>query len=421
MKTLWLNFKDQNGDEQRVPVEDDAFTIGRHSASGLCIVDSRLSRDHAVIEKQGAKYLISDRGSSNGTKLNGEEVLTASEIRDGDEINLGGFLIKAELAEVEPQSTPPEAEVAENPSAAESPPTTPPVQKTKKKKGMPTLLLLMIPMFAIVILLFAGVLIYVLVTRDSGKPKNTIVVQDPSGDDDIDDDGPKKPPKTPVAGQPTPDSGGTTNEPPGGGLTPPPTISPTAVVEEAGAKFLRAIAHNEPRAFLTLEQAKRVDDRAKGMKGSAGIAENINSARKNSKAIADLASANNLKPQFLAVAAIAKLGSTRGDVVATAKSMAEVFGKLGPHIGTERSDDALLMVAAYDQGVAGETMKLRNMLQALANDNPESTREIRTIWFLEKEGKITKPEFERALTFLAVGTLTQNPKAFGVNAEALAL
>lgn len=421
MKTLWLNFKDQNGDDQRVPVEGDAFTIGRHSSSGLCIVDSRLSREHAVIEKQGAKYLISDRGSSNGTTLNGEEVLTAREIHDGDEIDLGGFLIKAELAEVEPQSTPPEAEVAENLPLTETPAAAPPAPKAKQKKGMPTLLLLMIPMFAIVILLFAGVLIYVLVTRDSGKPKNTIVVQDPSGDGDVDEDGPKKTPKTPGAGLPNPDSGGTTDQAPSGGLTPPPTISPTAVVEEAGAKFLRAIAHNEPRAFLTSEQAKRVDERTKGMKGSGGVADNINSAKKNSKAIAELASANNLKPQFLAVAAIARLGSTRGDVVATAKSMAEVFGKLGPHIGTERSDDALLMVAAYDQGVAGETLKLRNMLQALANDNPESTREIRTIWFLEKEGKITKPEFERALTFLAVGTITQNPKAFGVNAEALAL
>lgn len=421
MKTLWLNFKDGDGNEQRVPVEGDAFTIGRHSASGLCIVDSRLSREHAAIEKRAGTYLISDRGSSNGTKLNGEEVLTATEIRDGDEIDLGGYLIKAEFAESELLPTEAELNASENLPSANPTAATPPVKRAKKKKGMPTLLLLMIPMFAIVILLFAGVLIFVLVTRDPGKPKNTIVVQDPSGDEDVGDDGPKKPPKTPVGGQPTPGSVDTTNEPPGGGLTPPTTISPTAVVEEAGAKFLRSIAHNEPRAFLTSEQAKRVDDRAKGMKGSGGIADNINSAKKNSKAIADLASANNLKPQFLAVAAIARLGSTRGDVVATAKSMAEVFGKLGPHIGTERSDDALLMVAAYDQGVAGETMKLRNMLQALANDNPESTREIRTIWFLEKEGKITKPEFERALTFLAVGTITQNPKAFGVNAEALAL
>ena len=420
MKILWINFKNQQGEEQRVPVECDSFTIGRHSASGLCIVDSRLSREHAVIQKREAIYLISDRGSSNGTKLNGEEVLSPTEIRDGDEIDLGGFLMKAAFDEDEPELAALEPQRLEDNRLADASAAAP-VQKAQKKGGMSTLMLLMIPMFAIVILLFAGVLIYVLATRDSGRPKNTIVAQEPPVDDEMDDNASKKPPKTPVGGQNTPGSGTTIEESPGGGLTPPPTVSPTAVIEEAGAKFLRLIAHNEPRAFLTSEQAKRVDDRTKGMKGSAGIADNINSAKKNSKAIADLASANNLKPQFLAVAAIARLGNTRGDVIATAKAMAEVFGKLGPHIGTERSDDALLMLAAYDQGAAGETMKLRNMLQALANDNPESTREIRTIWFLEKEGKITKPEFERALTFLAVGTITQNPKAFGVNAEALTL
>jgi hypothetical protein len=64
---------------------------------------------------------------------------------------------------------------------------------------------------------------------------------------------------------------------------------------------------------------------------------------------------------------------------------------------------------------------MRNMLQDLATKSPESSRAIRTIWFLEKQGKITPAEFEFALRFLAIGTITQNPKDFGVNAEALAL
>jgi hypothetical protein len=59
------------------------------------------------------------------------------------------------------------------------------------------------------------------------------------------------------------------------------------------------------------------------------------------------------------------------------------------------------------------------MLQDLANKFPESPRAIRTIWFLQKNGKITQSEFDGALNFLAVGTISQNPKEFGVNAEAL--
>ena len=128
-----------------------------------------------------------------------------------------------------------------------------------------------------------------------------------------------------------------------------------------------------------------------------------------------------MKPQFLAVAAITKLGNSRGDVVQTATALAEVYDKLGTHIGNEFAEDSLLMVAAYDQGAAGDTMKLRNMLQDLANKTQESTRTIRTIWFLEKNNKITSAEFDRALNFLAIGTVTQNPKEFGVNAEPLVL
>jgi hypothetical protein len=133
------------------------------------------------------------------------------------------------------------------------------------------------------------------------------------------------------------------------------------------------------------------------------------------------AAAKNLKPQMLAVAAIAKLGGTRGDVLATATSMAEVLDKLTIQLGNELADDCLLTIAVYDQGAAGDTMKMRNMLQELANKSSESSRTIRTIWFLQKEGKISPSQFDMALTFLAAGTIAQNPKEFGVNAEALDL
>src|SRR5690606_38149458 len=143
------------------------------------------------------------------------------------------------------------------------------------------------------------------------------------------------------------------------------------------------------------------------------------SAKQNAAQIRTLASERSLKPQLLAVAAVARLGTKTGDVVATAKTMAEVLEKLNIQIGSELADDCLLMIAAYEQGAAGETMMMRNMLQALANETNESSRTIRTIWFLEKRGKITPAEFERALAFLAIGTIAQNPKDFDVNTEAL--
>ncbi|MEK7855121.1 MAG: hypothetical protein AAB288_03450, partial [Acidobacteriota bacterium] len=165
----------------------------------------------------------------------------------------------------------------------------------------------------------------------------------------------------------------------------------------------------------------KVGSKIKQVGKSSALSDNLNSARKNAAAIRSLAASKNLKPQFLAVAAITKLGSSRGDVLQTAQSVADIYDKLGIQIGNENFDDALLMIAAYDQGVAGETMKMRNMLQDLAKKSSEPARTIRSVWFLEKTGKISSGEYDRALNFLAIGTIAQNPKDFGVNAEALKL
>jgi hypothetical protein len=188
--------------------------------------------------------------------------------------------------------------------------------------------------------------------------------------------------------------------------------------EVDGAAFLRLIALNDPKAFLTGEQAKLVNDKIKQINSSA-LADNINAARKSSADIKSLAAQKSLKPQFLAAAAITKLGSSRGDVLQTARSMAETFEKLRTPVGNEFASDALLMIAAYDQGAGGDFLKMRNMLQDIATKYPESSRAIRSIWFLHQNNKITDAEYDFALSFLAVGTVMQNPKDFGVNTEAL--
>jgi hypothetical protein len=101
--------------------------------------------------------------------------------------------------------------------------------------------------------------------------------------------------------------------------------------------------------------------------------------------------------------------------------MADVLGKLHTEIGDERSDDCLLMIAAFDQGQRGDFQGLRNMLQDMSNKFPESSRAIRTIWFLQKQNKISASEFDFAVQFIAIGTISESPKDFGVNAEPLVL
>lgn len=63
-------------------------TIGRKSDQQIVIDDVDVSREHAVIEKTPAGFSIVDRGSTNGTWVNGSRVESA-DLADGDEIFLG--------------------------------------------------------------------------------------------------------------------------------------------------------------------------------------------------------------------------------------------------------------------------------------------------------------------------------------------
>lgn len=430
---LWLKFKDENGNEQRVGMERELFTVGRHSSNDLTVTDSRLSREHIRIEKVSGDFIVSDSGSSNGTTINGLKLSGESDLKNGDLLDLGGGLqitIEIDAEEEQPSSAPLETDVNwSGQSPASTPVYAPAAAVSPSSEGIPTSFFILAPVLGIIVLVIvAGVML--LFFRDTGSAghenDNEIVYSDGDDTPSTDDDETPKPPAkspTPSAGG-TPLNSGTAATPstgPGGTDTPPTNLSETAKIEQNGAAFLRRIAQNEPKAFLTGDQAQKVNAKVRQIGKSSALAANINAARKNATQIKTLAASKNLTPQFLAVAAITKLGSSRGDIMQAAASVADVYDKLATQIGSELGDDALLMVAAFDQGAAGDTMKMRNMLQDLANKSTEGVRTIRSIWFLQKNGKITQGEFDRALNFLAIGTITQNPKEFGVNAEALTL
>ncbi|MFT3707375.1 MAG: adenylate/guanylate cyclase domain-containing protein [Archangium sp.] len=63
-------------------------SMGRHPNNTLRLVDREVSKEHCVIEKVGATYLLRDLNSSNGTFVNGRKVRELR-LRDGDEIALG--------------------------------------------------------------------------------------------------------------------------------------------------------------------------------------------------------------------------------------------------------------------------------------------------------------------------------------------
>ena len=81
---------------RRVALGTAAFEIGRSSKTELFIDQESISRHHARITFDGAGYVITDLGSTNGTLVNDSPVGARHEakLRDGDQIQIGRSILK---------------------------------------------------------------------------------------------------------------------------------------------------------------------------------------------------------------------------------------------------------------------------------------------------------------------------------------
>jgi len=68
---------------------DRRFTIGRAMACDFTLADLSVSRWHARLYTEDAQWLLSDLGSTNGTRLNGWRVTTGVPVKLGDQVTFG--------------------------------------------------------------------------------------------------------------------------------------------------------------------------------------------------------------------------------------------------------------------------------------------------------------------------------------------
>ncbi len=76
----------------RVPLAG-RLIVGRGATADLQLVDRKVSREHCLIDATGARAMIEDLGSQNGTCVNGEVIGRATPIAEGDEIMVGDTLL----------------------------------------------------------------------------------------------------------------------------------------------------------------------------------------------------------------------------------------------------------------------------------------------------------------------------------------
>src|SRR5919204_547507 len=103
MPEIWLTLPDGSEHELK-----ESVTIGRDPKNDLVLESAAVSRDHAAVTFGGGRWYVEDRGSSNGTFLNGTRVHPGAPLplRHADRIIVGTeTLLFSWPAQLEDQDT----------------------------------------------------------------------------------------------------------------------------------------------------------------------------------------------------------------------------------------------------------------------------------------------------------------------------
>ncbi|MFM7152089.1 MAG: SpoIIE family protein phosphatase [Gemmataceae bacterium] len=85
---------------RRCEVAKDNLKIGRDETSDISLEAMAVSRHHAEISSKEGKFYLRDKGSINGTSVNGKKISEFVEIKEGDEIRVGPYQIRLVLREL---------------------------------------------------------------------------------------------------------------------------------------------------------------------------------------------------------------------------------------------------------------------------------------------------------------------------------
>ena len=75
----------------RFLLDAEEVTVGRHPGSDIFLDDISVSRRHATFRRAGDTFVVSDKGSLNGTYVNRDRIERDITLAGGDEVQFGKF------------------------------------------------------------------------------------------------------------------------------------------------------------------------------------------------------------------------------------------------------------------------------------------------------------------------------------------
>ena len=83
-----LLLMDATGQDRQISLAPPTISLGRSPHCDVVLESKRASREHALIEVEGPKFVIVDLHSLNGTLVNGE-LIDRHQLAHGDSIEIG--------------------------------------------------------------------------------------------------------------------------------------------------------------------------------------------------------------------------------------------------------------------------------------------------------------------------------------------
>jgi DNA-binding NtrC family response regulator len=105
VKTGVLVKQSNDGAARQWPLLKPRVEVGRALAHDVVLSDASVSRDHAVIETQYGGWVLTDRDSRNGTRVNGVAVVRR-QLNDGDLVAFGDVAMVFHIVDEEPLPAP---------------------------------------------------------------------------------------------------------------------------------------------------------------------------------------------------------------------------------------------------------------------------------------------------------------------------